>query len=63
MTEDRERDFVLIGTDERHTGAEKFVLGVEQTGEGGIWCRQSAGRIEEEQWNRARRVTRLILLR
>lgn len=58
-----ERDFVLIGTNEGYVGAEKFVLGLEPTGEGGIWSRQSAGRIGEEQWNRATRVTRLILLR
>lgn len=62
-TEEHERDFVLIGTNEGYVGTEKFVLGMEQTGEGGIWCRQSAGRIGEEEWNRARRVTRLILLR
>lgn len=61
-TEYHELDFVLIGTNEGYVGAEKFVLGLEQTGEGGIWCRQSAGRIGEESWNRAKRVTRLILL-
>lgn len=61
-TEYHERDFVLIGTNEGYVGAEKFVLGLEPTAEGGIWSRQSAGQIGEESWNRAKRVTRLILL-
>lgn len=62
-TEEHEQDFLLIGTNDSYANAEMAVLGVEQTGEGGTWCRQSAGRIGEEPWSRARRVTRLILLR
>lgn len=59
-----EREFILIGTDTSSTGTEKAVLGIEEQTDGmkGVWSRQSAGRIGEEEWRQARPVTNLVLL-
>lgn len=38
-TQDHMQDFILIGTDSGLQGEEKFVLGIEQTGPGGVWSR------------------------
>lgn len=62
-TESHTRDFVLVGSNDERQGLEKFVLGIKSTETKDIWSRQSAGRIGHAEWNRASRVTRLILLR
>lgn len=62
-TQDHMQDFILIGTNSGLQGEEKFVLGVEQTGLGGVWSRQCAGRIGEDDWTRVERRTMLVLLR